>query len=324
MNNFLKLIIKTNFICLCVLMVSLVAWGDNSNITLPYSTTFNCPTWDYNSGPASPACPTGLQEALGGTGDTQICSAANNPNGGGGLGLRMWITDGQDNQSQSYYFIFNSLQTEIWIRFYVRYQSGFTWSSIYSHKWLYFYDQNMSTSVYCSPTGTNGIKIAGVSNGGTANEALSASGGWNSTWASGATNSYGYGASAGTFHCVEFHMKMDTTGTGNPGSGYNGVADIWVDGVNYDHETTSNFSGGSSSVRQGWHAVALNINQDTPANASTIGSPAYVDYDDIAIVSTTPSNKDSKGYPMIGPLQATTGITTPAIPTGVQISIINK
>jgi len=59
---------------------------------------------------------------------TQAVSAANNSKGDGGLGFRAWVGDGVNIQSGDTRIDFPSPQKELWIRWYQRYQAGFSWS----------------------------------------------------------------------------------------------------------------------------------------------------------------------------------------------------
>ena len=68
----------------------------------------------------------------------QVASAANYP-GGSGNGFRAWVGDGQNLQSGGVRVSFPSPQTELWIRWYMRYQDGFQWlnNTIHYDKTLY-------------------------------------------------------------------------------------------------------------------------------------------------------------------------------------------
>ncbi|MFZ3066075.1 MAG: fibronectin type III domain-containing protein, partial [Nitrospirota bacterium] len=107
-------------------------------VNLPWSTTYNCPEWKQADG--NPNCD-GLT-AYGGWVTTdgkeeQITSAANYPGGAGGRGQRHWLGDGSANNSGGTKIEFTSPQSELWIRWYMRFQTGFTWSDLQNFKILY-------------------------------------------------------------------------------------------------------------------------------------------------------------------------------------------
>jgi hypothetical protein len=301
----MKILFKTLY-CLVLLSLATVfmAEGANAGINLPYSSTFDCSSWSENyPNNTNPSCG-GLQAVLyaNTSWHSQITPDANNPAGGGGNGWRMWLGDGTNTNSSVYGYYFNTPQKEIWSRFYVRYEPGFSWSgnAPYYHKIVYLY-----TSV-----GANGGFEWGHEGGsGRVNSwsnndskvPTSSSNIWNAMFPT--------GKSDGSWHCWEFHAKMDTNSA-------NGVAELWIDGVKQVSSYNVNWSGGNATVRsQGWTIMGLSVNQLSPANAGGIGNPAYVDYDDIVINNT--------GY--IGPLGGSSGGSSnpaPSSPTGVRTLIL--
>ena len=115
-------------VCLCTLPPSVSA-----GITLPFSTTYNCP--EQQQGSTNPFWVTcdGISKAGDWTtkngSKEQITSAANYPGGGGGRGQRHRIGDSgapvnNTNNSGGVSFSFNTRHNEVYIRFYVRWEAG--------------------------------------------------------------------------------------------------------------------------------------------------------------------------------------------------------
>lgn len=206
-----------------------------------------------------------------GQGD-QILTAANFSSGGGGKGYRHWAGAGVNNGGGSLLITFPS-RTEIWIRYYVRYQSGFAWaSSDFYNKQLYW-GTNTSALLFFGPIGfgeivwhvhSDGLDRPLPGGGGTsavgnlyANPRYT----WN-TWNGGSTGD-------GTFHCVELHLKRNT------GSSQNGVFEMKLDGVlrlSYSNVLFTTSSENFSLFRMG-------ENHQPVAS----GADQYIDFDDIAI-----------------------------------------
>src|SRR4030066_420726 len=121
-----------------VFIVLVLGWGvlfapaAQAVVTLPWSTTYNCPDWTQSDG--VPSCD-GLLDYGGWTCDNgdgtreeeQITIAANYPSGGGGKGQRSWDGDGINNNSGATRLPLTNPQPELWIRFYMRYPLGFRW-----------------------------------------------------------------------------------------------------------------------------------------------------------------------------------------------------
>src|SRR5438034_533807 len=126
---------KTLFLLIVGVIVVFCTTVEAQTITLPWSTTYNCPelvegTSPWIGGGANLGCD-GIQSfgawTANGQGE-QITSAANNPSGGGGRGQRQWNCDGSNCNSGSTIVNFASPQRELYIRWYMRYQAGYTWS----------------------------------------------------------------------------------------------------------------------------------------------------------------------------------------------------
>jgi hypothetical protein len=219
-----------------------------------------------------------------------LSAMANHPGGSGTMGYQCMISDGDNaDSSESLGAYFATPQKELWFRFYVKYPLGFHWGAYDYHKWVYLADAASINSVVFQPVNQDQMRIISMNS----NISYYGSGGWKTFWAGGGTDS------DGSWHCVEFHVKMDTNSA-------NGIAEYWVDTVKKLSVTNANFSAGSSTARQGWTMWRFNTNQSSPSNAGGIGNPSYVAYDDVAISNT--------GY--IGPLGGGGDATPPVISNG--------
>ncbi len=67
----------------------------------------------------------------------QITTEANHSSGGGSKGQRHWLGDGVNVNSGGTAVEFTTGQTEIWIRWYMRFQTGFKWSGYQGFKIIY-------------------------------------------------------------------------------------------------------------------------------------------------------------------------------------------
>ncbi len=273
------------------LMVSLLA--DPARAAPLWQTTYDCPessqTQWFSSTPLS--CD-GLGRAGGWypNSDTahgeQITSAANHPGGGGGRGQRHWIGDGTNVGSGGTNI--NFVRTpELWLRAYVRYQPGFQWNTItdsINHKMFYPEIVNVPGRgnlwfAFGMVDGHFGMQSYAPNPQSTLR--------WESIFAAGGSQS------DGSWHCLEWHMKMDTNGS-------DGIAEGWVDGVLQFRRTNIDYG-----THAGWASVHLAENHRTPAN----GALMWFDLDDVAISAT--------GY--LGPLGASAGGLAPAPPANLRV-----
>ncbi len=241
-----------------------------------WSTSFNegCDAeWTWSSTNYHPPCypeyDRGGDNECNGQGE-QITSAANNPSGGGGRGQRHWEGDGSNANSGGLATSLSGL-TEIWIRFYMRYQSGFAWSGNSVHYDKIIYINPAGTGQYIIPEFHDNVLAI------TTNVAIASS----TTW----QDVMGGNTADGQWHCYEFHMNTN-----------DGTAQAWLDG-NPIIDTTS-----TSLIGRTMNRIGIGSNQDDPNN----GGCYYVDFDDIAIAlpSYTGFVTDSNGNPMIGPISA--------------------
>ncbi|MGE5415776.1 MAG: Ig-like domain-containing protein [Acidobacteriota bacterium] len=257
-----------------------------------WETTFDCNEWQEPDNNFDPNC-NGI--VLGQTPDsehygTQITADANYPSGGGGNGWRCWKYDGWAINSGLYALPFEPGVKEIWVRWYMRYQNGFSWDPVEglnSDKWLYLKTTELANNGGVEFNGNNGVRIWGADGSSlVANDNY----GWQSIM--------GGARSDGSWHCYEAHFKMDTNSA-------DGIAELWIDGIPRIQNYTFDYSGGNAMIRsQGWGAMFFANNQGVPANATgPIGSDhAYVDWDDM-VISTTgyiPLLSESDTIPPIG------------------------
>ena len=226
---------------------------------------------------------------------TQILSVANNTSGTGGRGARFWIGEGQNNNTGTIKVNFPSYQKELWIRWYIRHQAGYAFSSLEDDKNLYIYSAGNVTQVI-PEFYTNTYRLASQSTP-NPNPVITSNYGWNQIM--------GGSVGDGLWHCFEIHLKMDTNGS-------NGVGQLWVDGVLRASNNAVNWSNNSATAQQGWEYFIFEENQKYIS-----GGPYYVDYDDMVVYNTTPPNVDAQGNAMVGPIgwsgtsSPSTGTTTP-------------
>ncbi|MCJ8503005.1 polysaccharide lyase [Desulfatitalea alkaliphila] len=252
-----------------------------------WETTFNCIVQTQHEGSLS--C-----DGLSWGGDwtvngyrTTIESAGNNPIGDG-RGARFWKGSGGDNRNSGTIVAeFPTPQKELWVRWYERYEAGFRWGNSIDVKSLYFKANN--SNPYVGYQYSNYRFYWGGSGGGPTFP-VAVGNGWRYV--------YPTGTSDGTWHCFEVYMKMDTDGTDGEGK-------IWIDGVLV--EEYSGFSWSSGSNHPGWDRFEFLSNQKDPG----LSRPYYVDFDDLAVYNTTPSNRDANGNPFIGPIGWGGGNYTP-------------
>jgi len=249
----------------------LLAFPAMAAVRLPWSSTFDCAEWHQSAegtnnlqcdgmteaGPLS-ACPAGET--------TQITSAANNPEGGGGRGVRYWLGDGKNNQTEVLDLTWDTPVQELWGRYYARWQSGFTWSDNrpYGTKELYFRYYNAGNRYPGNIVGFHWGYFAMVIQGTgfrDREEAYHSSLKWSDIMEGSAGD--------GKWPCYEFHMKYGPEGQG--------IVELWVDNEQVLNKTDATFV-----TSEGWVGTRIKSNNDSPAN----GGCRYVDFDDVAFSTT--------------------------------------
>lgn len=263
------------------ILIFLVATPTFASITFTdgkWESTFDCVDWDQFDVVDCDGIERSGNWSCDGTGSS-IESAANNPDGDGGKGARFWKCSGDVNlNSGTLKVVFPSAQNEIWVRWYERYESGFSWGGSIDVKSLYFKDA--VSNPYVGYQGGRYRMYWGGSDGPWPGMVEENDGGWEDVYGT---------TSDGSWHCFEVYMKMDTNGS-------NGVGRLWVDGNLVAEETTIDYG-----TVSGWDYFDFLSNQKDPGLARAY----YVDFDDVVIYNTTPPNTDSEDNPYIGPLGET-------------------
>lgn len=296
------------FLAVLVAVVALWTARAKAGINLPFSYSFSACTAQTIATGSDP-CGVGLVAANGGCGSASILSDTNAL----GVAGNVWnasVCNGDNLFGAAPYVMLNTAVTEIWVRFYFKFASGFTWSggTPAYYKFLYFFGgshqacagqpivepSNLSaTNTGCTslvgssfPSG-NGFQIV--------YESPPAGGGCNPgentvSW----TTMNGGSTGDGKWHCFEFHDKIDTTG------GNGNIGQIWLDGNLILN--VSNFAVGNYTVPI--NEIDFLANQNAVNNAS---SPQPVEIDDIALANNTypPAagwQHDGSGNQMIGTL----------------------
>jgi len=280
MKSFFGLIYLECLICCFSLTITLNSLAD---VGLPWSTTFDCAAWtqpnsldcdgiDFYGNWTNGVCPSEV---------TRIISEANNASGDGGRGARFSAGQGVNQNSGTLKISFNSTQSEIWIRWYMRYEAGMYWSSLGYDKILYF-NAGTNRSVIPEFYGSDKLNVWTVAG---SNNVSYDGEGWNTI--------NGGSASDGKWHCYEIHMKVDTNGS-------NGIAQWWI-----DETLRLNRSDIDYGTHSGWNYFHFYSNQSSVGNSGCVD----IDFDDFAINNT--------GY--IGPIGGGGSGSSPAVPGNVEI-----
>lgn len=182
----------------------------------------------------------------------QITAVANYPGGGGGKGFRHWRGNGTNNNGGGLTITLPVPFTEMWVRFYMRYSSGFAWGGGAPQYTKEHYWGDCGSG--CVIFGIQGNSSWGVNYNGADNHPSS------HTWAA----SQGGSVGDGLWHLYEYHLKQD---------GPAGTIEIWIDGIQYLSKTANL---GSTP----WQSFKLGENQHRVTDCNP---DCYTDYDDIAI-----------------------------------------
>lgn len=146
----------------------------------------------------------------------QITSEANYPNGLGGRGQRHWIGDGLNNGSGSIIYSFRSSSSEVWTRWYVRWQSGLQLGSNSSPHKVQYYNLRQcaghSGGCYFA-IGSNYLRLTNAGRNYTSDYSF----GW--------FQLHGDASSKEAWHCFETMVRINTPGKSD------GIAQWWIDGI---------------------------------------------------------------------------------------------
>ena len=227
-------------------------------------------------------------EAVANFESTSILAAANHSAGNSTMGHRQIYGPTKDAMTNPSRFTFppGDRVNELWIRWYMRYESGFDWGGVNApnyNKWLYCHwrPRPDNTPWIIPEPSQGGFVIAGS---GAFNEIR------NNTYRF--SDFFGY-PSDGQWHRIDFHLKV------NPSTGpANGEGHLWVDDTLVVSGTGLDISQGDSLWDTGM--VYFDFFENHAAYPSGF---IALDIDDIVIYTTTPPNVHGpSGVPYIGPV----------------------
>jgi hypothetical protein len=247
----------------------------SAQITLPFSTTYDCPEQSQDT----PGWVTCDGQSKGGDWQTQnssaeqITAAANYPGGGGGRGHRHWFgqSHATTNNSGGVSYSFTQQVQEVYVRWYVRWQAGTklggdTQPIARNHKVIYFAGGNCGYPSGCY-WDIGGDHFAFVVNG----RSKFFGAGWDGMFG-GSYNA----PSDGRWIMMEIHMKNETGGLNN------GVAQWWVDGKLVVDQHDIDFAGSTGF----WGFILPSNHQFTTVQGDCCDM--FEDFDDVAIRTTGP------------------------------------
>lgn len=255
------------FVFIAVSSFAHLTWA---TITLPWSTTYNCAelvegTAPWDAYPADLGCD-GIESfgawTANGQGE-QITTSANYSGGGGGRGQRQWNCDGSNCNSGGAIVNFASTEPELYIRWYMRYQAGYTWANVEPIYDKVFFIRDSTGNKNSIPEFYGTLNQWNMFSQVDGNHQINTAG-W--TFTQGGTTG------DGVYHCYEVHIKVDTNGT-------NGIGEMWFEGI-----LKGSFTNIDYGAPVGWVSSELGSNQSSPSN----GGNVTVDFDDIAIRTTGP------------------------------------
>jgi hypothetical protein len=230
-----------------------LAKSASAAVSLPWSSSLNCAEWEYVTNGYTP--PSGCSEMYV-ISSGSICghytwiSLAGNRVGSAGRSIRTMVNAGSQQQTAGLGVEFTP-QTSVWIRWYERYESGFTWTTLEYHKDVYIRDQLSVVHQYMIPEPYyDKYRVCGW-NGATDNCLYSdASNGWSKI-------------GDGNWHLYELHITQS------------GIVQMWIDQTKIiDGNLGFSFS-------YNWGSADFGSNTATPSS-----NCKAVDYDDLAISST--------------------------------------
>ena len=306
---------KTIIIVACFLLIPAYAFANGIFIDGKWEDGFDT-LWSGSSGNPPPGdWSSGTRSLFDGLKYSEIVTDANHPGGSGQAGFRRWIGDGVNRDTGGPFLYFGAQQKELWIRYYIRYEEGFTWDGgrpNYDKQmrvWMHSHGGNPNVIAHLSWSKRFGAVVEYALKTGSFSEDH----GWTMTpyWTDDGTNSHG------RWNCVEMHIKVESAAYAN-----DGILRVWLNGelvveniemgfINPDASTNST----TEELLAGWSHLHF-CNQRSPDNENgPLGrNHATVDYDDIVIYNQTPPNTDAHGNPFIGPLP-------PAPPWGLSIDV---
>lgn len=249
-----------------IAMILLSATPADAAVTLPWTTTYNCGDWtrtanglyNVNCDSLKGAGAWDCTNSDSTTEEEQITSAANNPGGDGGSGQRHWEGPGVNNNSGGLAVDFLNTQSDLRIRWYMKFAAGFAWNALYYDKLLYIHTDLNGTDVIPIWYGSNKFSVYAQSGGG---HYFCSDCGWNHVM--------GSSTSDDQWHAYELHIVMDTNGS-------NGVVEFWIDSIKVIDRSDADLG-----TRPGWTSFGIGINQKDPAGSIC----RAVDFDDFKVTS---------------------------------------
>ena len=175
---------------------------------------------------------------------------------------------------------FNSPQSELWIRWYMRYEQDFEWNPLVQDKILYI-DVNTHPFLVFGYNWSDEVQFLADGNP----YSVGAGNGWNTIMANGTTDARGNKKSDGQWYLYEIHIKMDTNGS-------NGIGEAWIDGIRRFSRSDMDF-GSQTFGKTGWSHIGIGNNNQIPTTTRCM----FVDFDDISIsgIAAASSGNSSGG-----------------------------
>jgi len=271
-----------------------------AGVNLPWSCTYDCDDWTSFSQTLN-CCGlvAGLNNQTPKCGKyEEIIAAANRTAGAGGKGQRHYVENGYGVTSGGTMVYFNTLQSEFWIRWYMRFQTGWSWYEPpagieHGFKIIYVDDSLDGASHYIIV----GIPSARMNDGGCSDigtgrtRTWAASDPWEACWdhlqSAGETVNapgtymHGHKLGDGAWHCWELHAKAEGPTT----SSNNGEIHLWLDGTLVASNTSVDTHTSATTQGLTWRRIKIGSNIKYP-ETSEIGDCMWLDYDDIYISNT--------------------------------------
>lgn len=223
------------------------------------ATTYDCEEWVSGSGWLENC--DGLRDGL--TCHEYPCdcetitSAANFPGGLGGKGQRHPLCVGGGHSGGGTGFDFPAPQRELWIRWYMRYDSDFSWDQ-YRAKIFYLYTDGDVQLIPQFGDFDHGTAFSFTAQGASYN---------NPIYDRGFDDIMGSGRGDDQWHYYEIHIRADTDGT-------DGVGELWVDDLPVRSLTNLDYGMADGS---GWAWLTIG------SNYGQVLTKGNCDYDDIVI-----------------------------------------
>lgn len=235
-----------------------------------------------------------------------INSTANNSGGGGGKGQRHWYGDIK-NETSGGTFMGWTPQSELWIRWYQRWDPTTSFGINYHSKHLYFHNAGVEQMNFGIST-QNGWRFWIVRSDTGSTSIVENTSAPVGTRPSDLID--------GNYHAFEIRLKGDTNNN-------NGIIQLWINGINVIDEQNLDNRIGSGL----WYGTKVGANHEGYSNDPC----KYMDFDDFHVVTPTyfingNGEKDAQNRDMIGPIGWSSADTdAPTIgttsPSGAQVCI---